>query len=295
MDDRQRLLLERERLLLEEEEANSVPQRQSTTEVAMRGAGQGLFGLGDELEATYKNPMGGIKKLGSRIGLADAADPEVMDYMMKLQEARDANNQAAEQNPLVYRGAELGTGAATMIGGGLPGLAAKGALAAYGASQSDSGAAQLGEAALGAGLGAGVGKVVNLGGEVVAPAVKAAGGILEKTTPGMAKSAIQTGMTSIGGAVGGVPGAAVGYAGRKLIPNSTATAAAAFARNAGEATTELGRKLAEKGFSGPVADRIAQTAAGEMLVNAAPERVMPEHYVLYNTDENYRKAVNGDE
>jgi len=281
--------------MLEEEEANEQPQVKGAMESALRGAGQGLFGLGDELEATARSPMGGVKKLGSRLGLADEADPEIADYMSKLQAARDANKQAQEDNPLAYGGSQLAAGAASMIGGGLPGLALKGAAHAYGASESDDLRTQAAESALGGAIGGVASAVPGLAGQVVAPAVKTAGNLLQKTTPAVANNAIKAGLAGVGGAVGGLPGVAAGYVAKKAIPNSVGRAGAAFAQNAGKATTEAGMKLAERGFSGPVADRIGQTAIGEVLLRAAPDRVMPDHYVLYNTDENYRKVVDGEE
>jgi len=282
-------------MLEEEEAAGEQPKTQGTVEVGLRGAGQGLFGSGDELEAAARSPMGAIKKLGSRLGLADAADPQIAEYMAKLQEARNANNQAQEQDPLVYGGLQLATGAASMIGGGLPGLALKGAAHAYGASESDDLATQAGEAALGGAIGGVASAVPGLAGQVVAPAVKTAGKLLQKTTPGVAKTAVQGAAAGAAGMLTGPLGAAAVAASRHLIPNSVGRAGAAFAQNAGKATTEAGMKLAERGFSGPVADRIGQTAIGEVLLRAAPDRVMPDHYVLYNTDENYRKVVDGEE
>lgn len=289
---------ELELLELEEEDAKEsdpAAPRISTGEAAARGAGQGMFGLGDEMEATAGNLEGGLRKLGTRVGLADESDPQVVDYMNRLQGARDRNDLAQKQHPLAYGGAKLATTGASMVGGGLPGLVAKGALTAYGASDSDNLATQAGESALGGVLAGGVGKAVGLAGQVAAPAVGLAGKGLEQVTPQIAQTAARTALTGLGGVVGGAPGAAAGYVARNAIPKAVGRAGSAFAQEAGKATTELGMKLAEKGFAGPVADRIAQTAAGQMLLNAAPDKVIPNHYILYNQDENYRKAVNGEE
>lgn len=293
--DQELELLELEEQEYQAGEASKTQPQMSALEVGLRGGGQGLFGLGDELEATALNPEGGVKKLGSRFGLADESDPQIADYMSKLQSARDSNKQASEENPILYHGAEVGTGLASTIGTGLPGLAARGALTAYGSSESDNPLAQVGEAALGGVVGAGVGKVAGGLAGMAGQGLQGAGNLLQKTTPQVARTAIQGGLTAAGGAMGGLPGAIVGHMSRRALPSSVGQAGAAFAKGVGEATTEVGKKLAEKGFSGPVADRIGQTGVAEMLLQGAPDRVIPNHYILYNQDENYRKAVNGDE
>lgn len=123
-------------------------------ETAARGIGQGLgMGFGDELEASIKSPVGAIKKIGSRVGLADENSPDIQEYMGNLSEARNLNEQAAKQNPLTYYGSEIGSGLVGVAAKGLPGLVVQGALTGYGASQSDSLPQQLVGTALGGALG----------------------------------------------------------------------------------------------------------------------------------------------
>lgn len=90
----------------------------STTESAVRGAGQGLFGLGDELE-------------GAARAVADVTGPQysITDLLDRYREQRDLarkqNEVAQAANPKAFLAGELGSGIGTSF---IPGIgAAKGA------------------------------------------------------------------------------------------------------------------------------------------------------------------------
>lgn len=174
-------LTEREELELleleEKEKSSSTPSSKiGMLEAGLRGVGQlGASGFGDELEASFKSPVGAAKKVGSRLGLVDGADPDIMNYMQKLTEARESNKQAVEQQPAAYYGAGGLSGLARKAATGVPGMMLEGLVQGYGSSDSDNPINQGLESSLGGLLGGVVGKAAKPVGKLFGAGLEKAG------------------------------------------------------------------------------------------------------------------------
>lgn len=172
----------------------------STAESVARGVGQGVFGVGDELEGAAK-------------AIADVAGPEksitdlLSQYRLRRDEARQLNKLAQAANPKAFTSGELGTGLAMSF---VPGLnvakgaslaarlgaaGAQGAAYGLGSSEADITKGEIGDAAVDALISGGTGAALSGAGEVVSRGLSKAGGLASKRAEKLAESA--TGATRV--------------------------------------------------------------------------------------------------
>jgi hypothetical protein len=133
--------------------APEAPETMGALEAALHGAGQGLFGMGDEIAGFTQSPTGAMQTLGAKLGLADDQTPEADTYKSARDFARQQATRASSERPGVFYPAMIGTGAAAAGftgGASLPGLAAEGALAGLGSSEGETASDDLKSTALGA-------------------------------------------------------------------------------------------------------------------------------------------------